>query len=64
MAVEIDVRNAQAETESIRFTNNLKLLKKGNGVQIVDNDGIVVLELSKNQFANLYAAFKVAENIW
>lgn len=64
MAVEIDVRNAQVETEAIRFTNNLKLIKNGNGVKIINDDGIVILELSKNQFTNLYAAFKVAENIW
>lgn len=64
MAVEIDVRNAQVETEAIRFTNNLKLIKNGNGVKIINDDGIVILELSKNQFTNLYAAFKVAEKIW
>lgn len=64
MAVEIDVRNAQVETESIRFTNDLRLLKKGQKVQVVDNKGIVVLELNKTEFANFFAAFKVAENIW
>lgn len=64
MAVEIDVRNAQVETEAIRFTNNLRLVKQGSSIAIVDNDGKEILTFNKNQFANFFAAIKVAENIW